>query len=232
MAGDGPDFEWLRTFVKKNRLDRQVRLLGALPNAEIRNLLAAADIFFLPSQWEGIALSVYEAMACGLPVVGADVGGQSELVTPECGVLIERGEEAEEARQYASALTQLLSDSERRTTMGQHARQRIQDRFRLEQMTDRFLAAYQTARREREASRPPGAEDWSWSGVCQSGGRIPAPVKPHRLAVAGARPGGVREPHSGPRPFVADGLVFLPSVACCCRPTPPCSRETRPGCCR
>ena len=107
VAGDGPDLTWLRTFVKKNRLDRQVRLLGAVPNAEIRDLLAAADIFFLPSEWEGIALSVYEAMACGVPVVGADVGGQAELVTPECGVLIGRGEEAEEARQYADILAQL-----------------------------------------------------------------------------------------------------------------------------
>ena len=93
VAGDGPDFDWLKTFIHKNRLERQVRLLGALPNDDIRDLLAAADIFFLPSEWEGIALSVYEAMACGVPVVGADVSGQVELVTPECGVLIGRGSE-------------------------------------------------------------------------------------------------------------------------------------------
>ncbi len=155
VAGDGPDREWLRTFVKKHRLDRHVRLLGALPNADIRDLLAAADIFFLPSQWEGIALSVYEAMACGVPVVGADVGGQRELVTPECGVLIERGEEAEEARQYADILARLLSDPERCKALGRSGRQRIAQHFRLEQMTDRFLAAYQAARLEREtAARP------------------------------------------------------------------------------
>ena len=152
VAGDGPDLGWLQTFVKKNKLGRQVRLLGALPNADIRDLLAVADIFFLPSQWEGIALSVYEAMACGVPVVGADVGGQAELVTPDCGVLIGRGAEEDEAEQYATALAGLLSDPERRRAMGQHGRQRIQDHFRLEQMTDRLLAAYHAARQERETA--------------------------------------------------------------------------------
>ncbi len=155
VAGDGPDFDWLQTFVRKNKLDQQVRLLGALPNADIRDLMAASDVFFLPSQWEGIALSVYEAMACGVPVVGADVGGQSELVTPECGVLIARGEEAEEAQQYAAVLAELLRDPERRITMGQSGRQRIQGHFRIEYMADTVLAAYQAARQERAAATTP-----------------------------------------------------------------------------
>ena len=129
VAGDGPDLDWLKTFIRKNRLERQVRLLGALANDDIRDLLAAADIFFLPSEWEGIALSVYEALACGVPVVGADVSGQAELVTPECGVLIGRGSEEDEARQYATVLAQLLDEPEQRKSMGRQGRQRIQNRF-------------------------------------------------------------------------------------------------------
>ena len=152
VAGDGPDFNWLKTFIHKNRLERQVRLLGALPNAAVRDLLAAADIFFLPSEWEGIALSVYEAMACGVPIVGADVSGQAELVTPECGVLIGRGSEEDEARQYVTVLARLLDEPEQRKSMGEQGRQRIQDYFRLEQMTDGVLAAYEAARQKREAA--------------------------------------------------------------------------------
>ena len=155
VAGDGPDFAWLKTFVRKHRLERQVRLVGELSNTDIRDLLAAADIFFLPSEWEGIALSVYEALACGVPVVGADVGGQRELVTPECGVLIGRGSEEDEARQYATVLARLLDAPEQRKSMGQKGRQRIQDHFRLEQMTDTILAAYEAARQEREAATAP-----------------------------------------------------------------------------
>ena len=155
VAGDGPDFEWLRSFVRKNKLEQQVRLVGALSNTDIRDLLVAADIFFLPSEWEGIALSVYEAMACGVPVVGSDVGGQRELVTPECGVLITRGEADEEVRQYTTALAQLLREAEQRKSLGRHGRQRIQDHFRLEHMTDTILAAYEAARQDRKSRRVP-----------------------------------------------------------------------------
>ncbi len=155
VAGDGPDFAWLKTFIRKHRLERQVRLVGALSNTDIRDLLAAADLFFLPSEWEGIALSVYEALACGVPVVGADVGGQRELVTLECGVLIDRGTEEDEARQYATVLARLLDEPEQRKGMGRQGRQRILDHFRLEQMTENILAACEAARQEREAATAP-----------------------------------------------------------------------------
>ena len=155
VAGDGPDFAWLKTFIRKHRLERRVRLVGTLANTDIRDLLAAADIFFLPSEWEGIALSVYEALACGLPVVGADVGGQRELVTPDCGVLIGRGSEDDEARQYATVLARLLDEPEQRKSLGRQGRQRMQAHFRLEHMTENILAAYAAARQEREAATAP-----------------------------------------------------------------------------
>ena len=69
--------------------------------------------------------------------------------------MIGLGTEEDEARQYATALAQLLSEPERRKTMGQHGRQRIQDHFRLEQMTDTVLAAYEAARQDREAATAP-----------------------------------------------------------------------------
>ena len=145
VAGDGPDLEWLRTFVKRNGLSDQVRLLGMVANERIRELMQAADIFFLPSEWEGIALSIYEAMACGVPVVGADVGGQRELVTPECGVLIQRSDEKTEAEHYAEALTSLLRDQQRRLQMGMAGRDRVAANFRVEQMGERMAALLREA---------------------------------------------------------------------------------------
>jgi len=134
VAGDGPDLDWLRTFVKKHGLDAHVRLLGAVTNERVRDLLSATDIFFLPSEWEGIALSIYEAMACGVVVVGADVGGQRELVTQDCGILVARSDEATEVQQYTEALALLLRDESRRQRMGQAGRQRIETFFTIEQM--------------------------------------------------------------------------------------------------
>jgi glycosyltransferase involved in cell wall biosynthesis len=146
VAGDGPELEWLRAFVQKHGLGDRLRLLGAVPNARVRELLAAADVFFLPSKWEGIALSIYEAMSCGLPIVGANVGGQRELVTPECGVLIARSDEETEARHYAEVLAELIDNPRRRQEMGQAGRRRVETQFRLEQMGEQLVALLQEAR--------------------------------------------------------------------------------------
>jgi len=155
VAGDGPELEWLRAFVNKQGLEGQVRLLGAVANERVRELMAAADVFFLPSQWEGIALSLYEAMACALPVVGADVGGQRELVTPECGILVARSVEDSEAEHYAQALAALLQEPYRRQAMGQAGRRRVTEHFTLDGMGERMVALLQEARRLHETQPRP-----------------------------------------------------------------------------
>lgn len=147
VAGDGPDLEWVRSFVKQHKISDYVHFLGTISNERVRDLMAAADVFFLPSLWEGISLSIFEAMACGLPIVGADVGGQRELVTPDCGVLISRGDEADEAARYAEAMTPLLQDRERRQKMGHAGRQRVEASFRLEQMGERMASLIDEAMR-------------------------------------------------------------------------------------
>ena len=139
VAGDGPDADWLQKFVKEHQLHGQLHLLGAVATDRMRELMAAADIFFLPSQTEGIALTIYESMASGLPVVGADVGGQRELVTPGCGVLIEPADEEVEAIKYAGILADLLRDPRRRIEMGRLGRERVCSQFRLDQMGKKMV---------------------------------------------------------------------------------------------
>lgn len=147
VAGDGPELPWLRTFVHRHGLGQQVRLLGAVTNERVRELMVASDVFFLPSQWEGIALSIYEAMACGLPIVAADVGGQRELVTPQCGVLLTRSNEDTEAEHYTAILAPLLENPRRREEMGRAGRQRVKTHFCLDQMGERMMALLQEAMR-------------------------------------------------------------------------------------
>jgi len=135
VVGDGPDIDWIKTFVRKNSLEQNVRILGAMPNDTVRDIMQAADLFFLPSKWEGIALCLFEAMACGLPVVSARVGGQAELVTPDCGILIVPADKNNLVVQYADSIEKLLSDKESLVAMGQQARSRVVDFFDLAKMT-------------------------------------------------------------------------------------------------
>ncbi|MGE0825146.1 MAG: glycosyltransferase [Candidatus Binatia bacterium] len=153
VAGDGPESEWLRAFVHKHGLAQQIRLLGAVSNENVRDLMSAADVFFLPSRWEGIALSVYEAMACALPVVIADVGGQRELVTPECGALITLSDEPTQIVQYTEVLVQLLHDEKKRAEMGHAARKRVEASFGLSDMGTRMEELI-TAAQQRAKSSP------------------------------------------------------------------------------
>ncbi len=139
VLGDGEDLPWLRRYVRRHKLAGQVWLLGAVSNAAMREYLAAGDIFFLPSQMEGISLAIYEAMAMGLAVVGADVGGQAELVTPECGVLVARGTAEEEVARYTAVLRELLHDPGRIRAMGQAGRARVEESFRLEAMGEKMV---------------------------------------------------------------------------------------------
>lgn len=135
VAGDGPDRPFLEQFLQTHHL-HNVRMLGRVSNERIRELLAVSDMFFLPSQMEGISLAIYEAMSMGVVPVGAVVGGQAELVTPDCGVLVQRG--PTEGTAYVEALRRLLQDADSRIRMGQAARQRICDHYRLEQMGERM----------------------------------------------------------------------------------------------
>ena len=65
-------------------------MLGSVPHTRWLEILAASDIFLMPSKYEGISIALLEAMAAGVVPVVAKVGGQEEIVDPGAGVLIAR----------------------------------------------------------------------------------------------------------------------------------------------
>lgn len=80
IAGEGPlraEFEQLAAAL--GVADR-LHLLGALPAAEVSDLLAAADLFLMPSRFEGLSLALLEAMQAGLPIVASDVPSNHDAV--------------------------------------------------------------------------------------------------------------------------------------------------------
>ena len=156
VAGDGENRTWMESTIAKQGLQQRVRMLGAVSNERVRQLMSASDIFFLPSLWEGIALSIFEAMSMQLAVVGSDVGGQKELVTEDCGLLHPRGGEEEEAGWYADSMSRLISDPQACRAMGRAARQRICELFHIDQMGERMASLLERAiRLKREQPRLP-----------------------------------------------------------------------------
>jgi len=102
---------------------------------QIWRYLSAADIATLPSRHEGFPVTVIEAMACGLPVVAADVSGVREALGPEpAGVIVPRGD----AAALAKALALLLDDEALRRDLGERARRRAESEFSLHVVGDRL----------------------------------------------------------------------------------------------
>ncbi len=91
IAGHGPERAALEALIAARGLGDRVRLLGSQPHDALPALAAAADVGVLVSSSEGLANAWVEALACGAPIVIADVGGARELVDrPEAGRLVAR----------------------------------------------------------------------------------------------------------------------------------------------
>jgi glycosyltransferase involved in cell wall biosynthesis len=136
VAGEGSMRGFLDAEVKRHELMDRIHFLGSVSAEQMPGMMAAADIFFLPSLNEGISQALYEAMATGLVVVSAQVGGQAELVTPDCGVLYAHRPGGDEAEAYAQILHELLADPQRRQAMAAASRRRVGELFTLAQMGD------------------------------------------------------------------------------------------------
>jgi glycosyltransferase involved in cell wall biosynthesis len=95
----------------------------------------------MPSAYEGLALVSYEAMALGIPQIFANVNGQSELITPETGILIDNGP-GEETR-YARACLELLSNPDRRERMARTGKERIRSHFTAENAVKQYAEIFE-----------------------------------------------------------------------------------------
>jgi glycosyltransferase involved in cell wall biosynthesis len=111
VGGPGPEGDWsdmLRQQVAQLGLEQTVMFLGVVSPAELKVALSAADIFVLATRNEGWANVFLEAMACGLPVITTDVGGNAEVVNkPELGILVPLDDQQALEQSLTEALTRI-----------------------------------------------------------------------------------------------------------------------------
>jgi teichuronic acid biosynthesis glycosyltransferase TuaC len=107
LAGEGDlEFE-IAAFLRRTGLRGRLRVVGPCPPVRIAQWMNAADLVCLPSYSEGCPNTIIEALACGRPVVSTKVGGVSELVSQENGILVA----ARDARALTGALDRALDES-------------------------------------------------------------------------------------------------------------------------
>jgi glycosyltransferase involved in cell wall biosynthesis len=137
VAGDGPDRDRLAASIREHGLDGRVHLLGAVPPERVRQLLAGATVFCLPSFSEGVPVVLMEAMATGLPVVATRITGVPELVEDgRSGTLVPPGR----ADLLADALEGVLGAAPaEREAMGAAGRARVEAEFDQARSAERLL---------------------------------------------------------------------------------------------
>lgn len=121
FAGEGPLRKELAATATALEVADRVHFLGN--RRDIGALLAASDLFVLPSLWEGLPMALLEAMASGLPVVATDVSGSREVVIDgETGWLVPPGN----AERLAEAIAAVLREPAEATRRGHAGRDRVE----------------------------------------------------------------------------------------------------------
>jgi glycosyltransferase involved in cell wall biosynthesis len=153
VVGDGPLLDEIRDLAHRLGVSERVHLVGF--RTDVPLCMAAMDIFVLPSLYEGLPISILEAMSSALPVIATSVDGVPEAVVDgETGLLIP----VEQPARLAAAVVELLSDPERAHAMGVAGHVHVLSRFGMDRFVDSIRAEYGIALGAAPRARRPGAE--------------------------------------------------------------------------
>ncbi len=129
-----------QVYSKLSEGDRaRIRLLGPVSDSLKQDLLAATDLFVMPSRVDSFGIVYLEAWAYGLPVIGCRAGGVPDVITDgRDGLLVDFGDQAS----LAAAIESLLDDPELRQSMGQQGRAKVKAKYTWDSIYEGLQAVY------------------------------------------------------------------------------------------
>lgn len=138
LIGSGPKFSDCLHLIKSLGIEKNVLMLGK--RIDVRSILKEVDIFCLYTNWEGMPISILEAMMSGIPVIANNVGGIPELINHnETGYLLDEFN----VDKAANFLAILINDKEKRISMGATAREVALRNHNLESMINQYRKLYE-----------------------------------------------------------------------------------------
>ncbi len=145
LVGNGELRQFIENAVNKKRLNEKVTFLGI--RNDVAKLLNKCNIFILSSDWEGMPLTILEAMASGKPVVSTAVGGVPELVkNGVTGLLVPPSN----SRALAKAIIQLSNNNILCSSMGEKGRKRVVEQFDISKTAKKYEDLYKVLLKEKK----------------------------------------------------------------------------------
>lgn len=137
IVGDGPDRPALEGRAREAGIESAVHFAGY--RADLAGIFAASDLAVISSENEGTPVSLIEAGACGCPGVSFDVGGVSEVVGSDAGLLVP----ASHVAALGEAIGSLVADDELRRRTGEAARTRMRARYGIDRLIEDIDSLYE-----------------------------------------------------------------------------------------
>jgi glycosyltransferase involved in cell wall biosynthesis len=138
FVGDGPLYQETFDYVGMKGLGDKIVFSGACNDVPDR--LVSSDVFCLISNWEGLPLTIIEAMRAGLPIIASSVGGVPEtIIQGDTGYLVNRGD----VSGISASIKTILKSEDERLRLGENGRSYYENDFKFEQMFDKTLSVYQ-----------------------------------------------------------------------------------------
>ena len=163
MAGDGPLMDEV-----KSKINNNFKLLGMV--SETEEIYAISDITINCSSLEGLALTSYESLAMGVPVISTDVGGQPELIDDSVGGIIHYNSDPtsevydQEINEYVDKTIKVLKDLDK---IKKNCRQKILDGFTLDIMANKMKKIFMTAIESAKNDKVPAVNENIYELACE-----------------------------------------------------------------
>ena len=135
IYGGGSLFDKIKIIISENELDKNVVLMGWANKQVKKEAYSKADIFILPSHFEGFPNSLVEAMSAELPVISSNVGAVGDIIEDGINGFIF---DSKNINQLVEKIETLISDSDLRMLMAINARKKITKKFTVLQAVEKL----------------------------------------------------------------------------------------------
>ena len=141
IGGDGPLRQYHESLAKELGVSGNVVFVGRIPQSELPCFYVACDMFIIPSVIEAFGLVTIEAMACGKPVIGTDVGGIADIIVDGVNGFLVR---PKDPAALAQKIILLLNNSKLREKMGETGREIVEREFNIEKRAEKIIKLYES----------------------------------------------------------------------------------------